>query len=456
MKLLILLVVVVGLVALVQLARVYRLTATLRTQREEDISEADNRLNGGAYLAFMFAFYASFIYLCWEYGDYLPPSASAHGVEVDALMGFNLIIIIAVFFVVNTLLFWFSAKYYYREDRKATFFVHDNRLEVVWPVIPSIVLAVIIAYGLRTWNQITGPASPDALRVEVYSKQFDWTVRYPGNDGEFGASNYNLITPTNPLGIMTADGVEEALSLLGSKISDITQELMFERGHILDEIKAISEELLEAAHGNHGHDAHGSHDEHADHDEHHDDPSEYQAALRARLAELDHMLLSEHVSVLSHASYDAKDDKLHRLKRHRTRITEEGAFDFTNGLSSWSTGADDKIVKGEFHLPIGREVEFLFRSRDVLHSAYMPHFRAQMNTVPGVPTRFKMTPIISTDSMRTILNDPEFDYILLCNKVCGAAHFNMTMKIIIESEEGFEAWLETQKEFIVEETPASL
>ena len=66
-----------------------------------------------------------------------------------------------------------------------------------------------------------------------------------------------------------------------------------------------------------------------------------------------------------------------------------------------TAGRDDQVVKGEFHLPVGQEVEFVFRSRDVIHSAFMPHFRAQMNSVPGVPTRFKMTPTITTDSMQT-------------------------------------------------------
>ena len=203
MKLLILLVVVIGLVAIVQLAKVYQLTSSLRARREEDISEADNRLNGGLFLAFMVLFYASVIWLVVRYGDYALPSASLHGEAVDTLMVFNLAIIFAVFFLVNTLLFWFSAKYYYRPERKAHFFAHDNRLELVWTVIPSIVLAVLIAYGLSTWNQMTGAPAEDALRVEIYSKQFDWTARYPGNDQEFGLSNYNLITPTNPLGIVT-------------------------------------------------------------------------------------------------------------------------------------------------------------------------------------------------------------------------------------------------------------
>jgi len=109
------------------------------------------------------------------------------------------------------------------------------------------------------------------------------------------------------------------------------------------------------------------------------------------------------------------------------------------------------VVKGEFHLPVGQEVEFVFRSRDVIHSAFMPHFRAQMNSVPGVPTRFKMTPTITTDSMRVILDDPDFNYVLLCNKVCGAAHFNMKMDIVIESREAYESWLEQQDAFLVDE-----
>ena len=171
--------------------------------------------------------------------------------------------------------------------------------------------------------------------------------------------------------------------------------------------------------------------------------------------ELEHMLEGPNVVVLSNAAAEAKEDKVHRLKRHRQRIMEVKPFDYEGGVAAWVAGADDKIMKGEFHLPVGREVEFVFRSRDVIHSAYMPHFRAQMNTVPGVPTRFKMTPTITTDSMRMVLEDPDFNYILLCNKVCGAAHFNMQMKVIVESEEEYNAWLESQEEFLADKEVAT-
>ena len=461
MKLITLLVVIAGVIALAQLAKVGQLTSLIRNKREEDISAADTRLNGGLFVAFMVAFYASFIWLIIRYGDYNPPAASAHGDAYDTLMNFNMYIIMAVFFVVNTVLFLFANKYRQEEGRKATFFAHDNRLELIWTVIPSIVLAVIIIFGLRTWNEMTGEASEDALRVELYSKQFDWTARYAGMDGEFGLANYNLITPTNPLGIVTSDGVAGALEEIEGQIASLEFELSHERGRLLAQIEELEAELHADDH--HGHDAHG-HDDHDhgdhghdghDHGDHHGLSPERQAMLEARLHELEHMLDSEDVVVLSNAAVEAKEDKIHRLKRHRQRIMEVKPFDYEGGVAAWEAGADDKIMKGEFHLPVGREVEFVFRSRDVIHSAYMPHFRAQMNTVPGVPTRFKMTPTITTDSMRTVLDDPDFDYVLLCNKVCGAAHFNMQMKVVVESEAEYNAWLESQEEFLADKSEAT-
>jgi cytochrome c oxidase subunit 2 len=106
-----------------------------------------------------------------------------------------------------------------------------------------------------------------------------------------------------------------------------------------------------------------------------------------------------------------------------------------------------------------------FRSQDVIHSAYMPHFNVQMNCVPGMNTQFAFTPTKTTDDIRTepemiermeLVNserakkgeDPvEFDYVLLCNKICGSAHYNMQIKVIVESEEKYNAWLSEQQSF---------
>jgi cytochrome c oxidase subunit 2 len=287
---------------------------------------------------------------------------------------------------------------------------------------------------------MTGPASDDAIRVEVYSKQFDWTVRYSGDNEEFGASNFNLITSSNPLGIITQEGVDAAILKNNQKIAKLKDVLRSEKGHLLAE-KAEIEQTLDGG-DNHGH----SNDDHS----HSQLSEEYKTNLMNRLHDIEELLESGKVTIMSDAAYEAKEDKIYRLERHNQRIMELKPYELGEGLDAWEVGKDDRIVKSEFHLPVGREIEFVFRSRYVLHSAFMPHFRAQMNTVPGLPTRFKVTTTITTDSMRTILDNPEFNYILLCNKICGSAHFNMSMNIVVETQEKYDAWLSEQKIYIAE------
>ena len=141
------------------------------------------------------------------------------------------------------------------------------------------------------------------------------------------------------------------------------------------------------------------------------------------------------------------------------------------GLDESDPNASDDIIVKEVYLPVGRKVNFYMRSQDVLHSAYMPHFRAQMNCVPGMITQFSFTPTITTEEMR--LNpdvvdkvkrtnqlraqraaegrpnsDPwEFDYVLLCNKICGKSHYNMQMKIVVVTQEEYDEWMAGQKTF---------
>jgi len=122
---------------------------------------------------------------------------------------------------------------------------------------------------------------------------------------------------------------------------------------------------------------------------------------------------------------------------------------------------DDKQVT-ELYLPKGRKIHFKFRSQDVLHSAYMPHFRAQMNCVPGMVTEFGYTPKYTTEEMRLKpeviektngINkirmvkgeDPyEFNFLLLCNKICGASHYNMQMKITVVEQDEYDRWIAEQ------------
>jgi cytochrome c oxidase subunit 2 len=319
-------VIVLGIVAIGQLVKVFELTKDLNGKKEEEVSFSENRMNGTLFFVFYLVLMACYVALIVKYQDIrLPVAASEHGVELDWLMDFNLIIVNIVFVAVNFVLFFFAFKYYGR-GQKATFYTHSNKLELIWTMVPSAVLAVVIIYGLKTWNEITGPASEDAIVIELYSKQFDWTARYAGTDNLLGDANVRRINGANFLGIDSSD----------------------------------------------------------------------------------------------------------------------------------VNGHDDIVVKGEFHMPVGKEIALKFRSQDVLHGAYMPHFRAQMNTVPGMITQFHLKPTITTAEMKIETGNENFEYILLCNKICGASHYNMQMTIIVETEAEYKQWMSEQKEFLGKEQASNV
>jgi cytochrome c oxidase subunit 2 len=144
----------------------------------------------------------------------------------------------------------------------------------------------------------------------------------------------------------------------------------------------------------------------------------------------------------------------------------------TMGVDMEDPNAQDDISVTELHIPKGKKIVFKLRSQDVLHSAFMPHFRAQMNCVPGMVTQFAFRPIMTTDEMRQTehmidkvhninkirskksvelvangespLDPYTFDYLLLCNKICGASHYNMQMKIVVDTPADFQAWIKNQ------------
>jgi cytochrome c oxidase subunit 2 len=107
-----------------------------------------------------------------------------------------------VFVLTQILLFWFAFKYQESDKRKAYYFPHDNKLELIWTVIPAIVLTVLVGFGLYYWFQITGEAPKNAQVVEVTGSQFKWEFRYPGKDGILGKKYFKNIdeTKANPLG----------------------------------------------------------------------------------------------------------------------------------------------------------------------------------------------------------------------------------------------------------------
>jgi cytochrome c oxidase subunit 2 len=347
--LLTILVLVFVLIAIWQMVKIFDL-AQANSSNSQVANDKDNTVNGYLMLGFLAFIYIITIVCFWKWGDLplLSNSASAHGPQLDNLMIISFIIIFIVQTITQYLLHYFAFKYKGEKGKKALFYADNNTLEAIWTIIPVIVLAGLIIYGLFTWNDIMNVSEDDedTMVIELYAQQFNWKARYSGADNTLGKSNIRLI--------------------------DI------DRANIL-------------------------------------------------------------------------------------------------GIDESDPYAQDDVITTELHLPVGQKVLFKMRSQDVLHSAYMPHFRAQMNCVPGMITQFGFTPTVTTEEMRATpemiekvaninrirvrnsealvakgeeaLERYEFDYLLLCNKICGKSHYNMQMKIVVETQEEYDAWIKEQKTF---------
>jgi len=340
---LVILVIILFGVAVWQINKVFKLLQPAQSEDSEVASDKDNNTQGYMMLGFVFFIYWILAYCFWKWGNVLlPVAASEHGLEIDQLMLVTMVLIFVVGIFTQWLLHYFAFVYRGSKDKKALFYAENHRLEFIWTIIPVIVLAVLIIYGLFTWTDIMSfDDDDDPMVVELYAYQFDWRARYAGVDNTLGEANVRLIEGVNQLGVDVSD----------------------------------------------------------------------------------------------------------------------------------PNAQDDKVVN-ELHLPIGKKVLFKMRSQDVLHSAYMPHFRAQMNCVPGMITQFAYTPNITTKDMRLnedviakvthineirtaknieliakgeeVLEMYDFEFLLLCNKICGSNHFNMQMNIVVETEEEFNAWIAEQ------------
>jgi cytochrome c oxidase subunit II len=372
-KLIILIVIILGAIALAQLVRVYELSSKMRKSGEHEINNKDNHINGLLMFVFMILTFLGFIYLILKYGwTGRGPAASTQGVETDWLLNLNFIIIIIAYFITNFLLFYFTYKYVRKPGVKAYFYPHNNKLEMIWTIVPAIVLAFIIILGLKSWANITSPAEPDAIRIELFAKQYAWTARYAGLDNELGKYDYKLTADNNPLGLITSNTIDSSIAVMSKEITSLT-ELLNNRDAVLsDSAIEKNREIL---------------------------------SVKERLFRLVTQLKENH---------NQKDD-----------------------AAVW----DDIIQEDTLFLCKGQNYEFNLRARDVLHSAYFPHFRIQMNAVPGLTTRMKLTPNMTTEEMRVKKNNPNFHFILMCNKICGGAHYKMKMIVVVKDKAEYKKWL---------------
>ncbi len=180
-------------VVIFQIAKASEYVSVLKG--EEKTRKQNNRINAFLMIAFLVlgmigAWYCNSLY----YHMTLMPqgSASVEGEKIDLMLFITLGVTGLVFFITQILLFYFAYKYQEREDRKAFFFPHNNKLELLWTTVPAIFLTVLVVFGLKYWFKMTSDAPKDSVVVEITGHQFAWDMRYPGKDGKLGRKNYKL------------------------------------------------------------------------------------------------------------------------------------------------------------------------------------------------------------------------------------------------------------------------
>ena len=307
--------------------RVTTLVDVVKKDKSKSHVPSGNSFQGVLMIIFLVLGVAGFFYFSMtEYDNYNLPIASEHAVITENLFWITMAITVFVFIVTQIFLFGFSWKYRYKETNTAHYYPHNNKLEMIWTIVPAIVLAWLIISGLKQWNVVTGPAPENAELIEVMGYQYAWAFRYPGKDGALGDSDFRKIDAINSMGIDLED----------------------QNGH-------------------------------------------------------------------------------------------------------------DDFMPTQLVLPKDKPVLLKIRGRDVIHSVYNPHFRMQMNAVPGMPTQFWFTPTVSTAEMREITGNPDFNYELVCNKICGKSHYGMKGIITVLDQDEYDSWYkESQENTFLKQNPSYL
>jgi len=303
-------------VVIFQIAKASEYVSVLKG--ENKTRKQNNKINAFFLLGFLIfgligAWYCNDLY----YGKtlFIQGSASVEGEKIDSMLLITILITGIVFVITQVLLFWFAFKYQENDNRKAFYFPHNTKLELIWTTVPAIFLTVLVVFGLKYWFKITGDAPKNAIVVEVTGHQFAWEFRYPGADNTLGKTNFKLYTPTNNVGV-----------------------------------------------------------------------------------------------------------------------------DFTDPAS-----LDDIHVNTTMHIPVGVPVKMVIHSLDVIHDVGLPHFRLKMDAVPGIPTTQWFTPKITTVDMKKKTGNPDFNFEISCDQLCGASHYAMRGVIIVETMEEYKKWLSEQK-----------
>jgi len=340
----------------------------------------------------------------WEFvvhGPTYVAVTSLHGVEERSMFMITLVLTGIVFVITQVLLFGYSFYYRFNKNRKALYYAHNNKLEVIWTAIPAVVLTLLVLRGFAAFSDFTKAPEPGTEQIEVFAYQFGWSARYAGEDKVLGDHSFNYISGANPLGLAVESQVNSMLVELDANIEENGRALRDLYTVTLPSLKADLTKLdMEV------------------------NPKEYAMTLKA-------------IEAINNGD---TEDELHADTKRKTKQKQRiAAID-----EDYSKEVNDDMVTGEIHLVKNQAVTFKFRARDVIHSAYMPTQRMQMNVVPGMPTEFTFTPTVSTSEWKAENGETE-EFYMYCNKICGAAHFNMKIKVVVDDTPAErDAWLAGQ------------
>ena len=193
---------------------VYRLQSLVSVMKESEKTKnsasiqnsGSNKVNAILFMVFLIgAGVLMFWYSIKEFDNYQLPIASEHGAVTDNLFWITTAVTGVIFLITHILLFWFSYRYQYQEDKRAAYYPDNNKLEIIWTLVPALVLTVLVISGWRAWKDITAPAPENAHVVEIMGYQFAWEARYAGKDNQLGEYDYRLIDATNSRGIDFTD-----------------------------------------------------------------------------------------------------------------------------------------------------------------------------------------------------------------------------------------------------------
>ena len=139
---------------------------------------------------------------------WLPHNISTYGADIDWLFSLIQWITGVIFLGVIGALLIFLVKYRHREGRRATYTHGSTVLEVLWTIVPAIILIVLFMLSQSIWWSIKGSVPDSNFQVHVTAKQFNWEVTYPGPDGQFGTDDdltleNELHVPINTVVVVT-------------------------------------------------------------------------------------------------------------------------------------------------------------------------------------------------------------------------------------------------------------